>query len=109
MLFHASKIIWFFLQPSSFLVLLFALGFWVYWRGRPRLGIRILLITAVIYAAAGLSPLGNAMILGLEQQFSRPSMEELNDVAGIIVLGGSSTRSLPAHGTRSPSTKEPNA
>ncbi len=88
MFFYASKIIWFFLQPSSFLILLFALGFWIYWRGSPRLGIRILLITAMIYAVAGLSPLGNAMMLGLEQQFSRPSMEELNDVAGIVVLGG---------------------
>lgn len=88
MLFYASKIIWFFLQPSSFLILLFASGFWVYWRGRTRLGIRILLITALIYAIAGLSPLGNAMMLGLEQQFTRPPMEELNAVTGIIVLGG---------------------
>jgi uncharacterized SAM-binding protein YcdF (DUF218 family) len=42
----------------------------------------------MIYAIAGLSPLGNAMMLGLEQQYSRPLMEELNDVTGIIVLGG---------------------
>ena len=88
MLFYASKIIWFFLQPSSFLILLFASGFWAYRRGRTRIGIRILLITALIYGVAGLSPLGNAMMLGLEQQFTRPPMEELNAVTGIIVLGG---------------------
>ena len=88
MLFYASKIIWFFLQPSSFLILLFASGFWIYWRGSPRLGIRILAATVVVYIIAGLSPLANAMMLALEQQFSRPPVEELGDVTGIIVLGG---------------------
>ena len=88
MLFYASKIIWFFLQPSSFLILVFALGFWLYWRGRTRFGMRILLATVLIYTVAGLSPLANAMMLALEQQFSRPPMEELAEVTGIIVLGG---------------------
>jgi uncharacterized SAM-binding protein YcdF (DUF218 family) len=88
MLFYASKIIWFFVQPSGLLILLFALGFWAYWRGRTRLGIRILLATVLIYVVAGLSPFANGMMLALEQQYSRPRMEELADVTGIIVLGG---------------------
>jgi uncharacterized SAM-binding protein YcdF (DUF218 family) len=87
-LFYASKIIWYFLQPSSLLILLFALGFWLYWRGRTRLGMRVLLMTVLVYAVVGLSPLANAVMLGLEQQISRPAMDELTDVTGIIVLGG---------------------
>ena len=87
-MFYASKIVWFFLQPSVLLILLFALGFWLYRRGRTRFGMRILLATVLIYVVGGLSPLANAMMLVLEQQFSRPPMEELADVAGIIVLGG---------------------
>jgi uncharacterized SAM-binding protein YcdF (DUF218 family) len=86
--FYASKIIWFFLQPSCFLILLFASGFWLYWRGRTRLGIRVLLATVLLYVVAGLSPLANGMMLGLEQQFPRPAMEDLAEITGIIVLGG---------------------
>jgi uncharacterized SAM-binding protein YcdF (DUF218 family) len=88
MLFYASKIIWFFLQPSCLLILFFALGFWIYWRGRAHLGMRIILVGVLIYAVAGLSPLANGMMLVLEQQFSRPAMEDLTEVTGVIVLGG---------------------
>jgi uncharacterized SAM-binding protein YcdF (DUF218 family) len=88
MLFYASKILWFFFQPSCFLLLLFALGLWLYWRGRTRFGIRIVVAAVLLYAAGGLSPLPNAMMLALEQQYSRPAMEELTEVAGVIVLGG---------------------
>jgi uncharacterized SAM-binding protein YcdF (DUF218 family) len=88
MLFYASKILWFFFQPSCFLILLFALGLWLYWCGRTRLGMRIILATVLLYAAGGLSPLPNAAMLGLEQQYSRATIEDLTDVAGVIVLGG---------------------
>jgi uncharacterized SAM-binding protein YcdF (DUF218 family) len=88
MLFYASKILWFFFQPSCFLILLFALGLWLYWRGRTTLGIRIIAATVLLYAAGGLTPLPNALMLGLEQQYSRPAMEQLTDVTGVIVLGG---------------------
>lgn len=88
MLFHTSKIIWFALQPSCFLILLFLLGFWLYWRGRTRLGIRLLLATVLIYVVGGLSPLASTMMLALERHYSHPAMEDLADVTGIIVLGG---------------------
>jgi hypothetical protein len=95
MLFYASKIIWFFVQPSGLLILLFALGFWAYWRGRTRLGIRILLATVLIYVVAGLSPFANGMMLALEQQYSRPRMLRASSC-----WVGSSTRSSRARGTR---------
>ncbi|WP_088348255.1 MULTISPECIES: YdcF family protein [Rhodomicrobium] len=88
MFFYASKVIWYFLQPSTFLILLFALGFVLYWRGRTRAGIRVLLATVLIYAVAGLSPLANAMMYGLERIYTRPGMDALDRVDGIIVLGG---------------------
>jgi uncharacterized SAM-binding protein YcdF (DUF218 family) len=87
-MFYASKIIWFFLQPSVVLILLFMLGFWLYRRGRTRAGMRVLVATVLIYVVGGLSPLANAIILTLEQQISRPPMGELGDVTGIMVLGG---------------------
>jgi uncharacterized SAM-binding protein YcdF (DUF218 family) len=88
MLFYASKIIWFVLQPSSCLILLFGLGFLLYWRGRRKTGIRMLFAAFLIYVVAGLSPLANALMLGLEQQHSRVSADELPGIAGLIVLGG---------------------
>jgi uncharacterized SAM-binding protein YcdF (DUF218 family) len=88
MFFYASKVIGFFLQPSTLLILLFLLGFGLYWRGRRRAGIRVLAGTALIYAVAGLSPFSNAMMLGLEQHYSRPDEASLGRVDGIIILGG---------------------
>ena len=88
MLFYASKIIWFFFQPSCVLILLFGTGFWLYWRGRIWLGIRFIGVAALIYAIGGLSPLANAMIFALERQYSHPPMQDLPGIDGIIVLGG---------------------
>lgn len=88
MFFYASKVIGFFLQPSTLLIVFFALGFGLYWRGKTRAGMHVLLGTALIYAVAGLSPFSNAMMLGLEQHYSRPDDANLGRVDGLIILGG---------------------
>jgi uncharacterized SAM-binding protein YcdF (DUF218 family) len=88
MFFYASKVIGFFLQPSTALMLLFAIGFSLYWLGRTRWGMRVLAATVTIYVVAGLSPLSNAMMLGLEQHVTRPGAASLDRVDGIIILGG---------------------
>ena len=88
MFFYASKISGFFLQPSTALILLFALGFALYWRGRRRAGMRVLLATVAIYIIAGLSPLANGMMFALEQRHARPEASQIDRVDGIIVLGG---------------------
>jgi uncharacterized SAM-binding protein YcdF (DUF218 family) len=88
MFFYVSKILWFFLQPSTLLVLVFALGFAVYWFGRRKTGFRIVLAGALIYALIGLTPLANALMFALERQYSRPDESGLGQVDGIIVLGG---------------------
>lgn len=88
MFFYLSKILWFFLQPSSLILALFVAGLLLVWRGRVKLGYRLLLAGAVSYGIAGLSPLGNALILPLEERFPRAELSTNAPPAGIIVLGG---------------------
>lgn len=88
MVFPASKILWFLLQPSSLMVgavIVGALLARTAWRRLARVllwsGIAALLV-------CGLSPLGDALIRPLEQRFPRADAERGAPVAGIIVLGG---------------------
>lgn len=88
MFFYFAKIAWFFLQPSSLLIVLFAAGFYLYWRGRKQTGLRIVAAAALIYAVGGLLPLGNALILPLEQAYANASKQNVESPQGLIVLGG---------------------
>ena len=88
MFFYASKIIWFFIQPSTLLLLLFLFGLFLYFRGRTKSGIRILTAAVAIYAVVGLSPLANTLLLSLESRYAKPNIEDVSNIDGIIVLGG---------------------
>jgi uncharacterized SAM-binding protein YcdF (DUF218 family) len=88
MFFYASKIVWFVIQPSTLLLLLFVLGLLLYRIGRTRAGIRVLVAAVAIYAIGGLSPLATAMMLSLEEPYSAPSVKDIKRLDGIIVLGG---------------------
>jgi uncharacterized SAM-binding protein YcdF (DUF218 family) len=88
MFFYASKLIGYVIQPSTALMLLFAFGFSLYWRGRAKAGMRVLAASIAIYIVASISPLPNAIMLGLEQHYSRPTAASLDRVDGIIILGG---------------------
>jgi uncharacterized SAM-binding protein YcdF (DUF218 family) len=88
MSFYALKIGWSILQPSSFLILLFAAGFLLIWRGASRAGVRLLFGSALLYAVLGLSPIGNWLLLPLEQRHQREIPPPGQPPAGIIVLGG---------------------
>lgn len=88
-MFHtAAKILFFFAQPSSLAVLLIAAGFMLYRfrlstaRWPIALGFSWLVI-------AGFLPLGNALVLPLEQRFEQrqPKLPD-SPLAGVIVLGG---------------------
>jgi uncharacterized SAM-binding protein YcdF (DUF218 family) len=87
MFFYLSKIVWFFLQPSSLMLVLFAIGTVLHWRGRTRGGGRAFVATAVIYAIGGLSPLGNILIVPLEQACVGDG-KAIEPPQGIVVLGG---------------------
>ncbi|MEL7047734.1 MAG: YdcF family protein [Pseudomonadota bacterium] len=91
MFFHLSKIIWFLIRPSNFLILILVLG-WGMMAASRRLrktGIILsgLAITALLLA--GFSPVANVLLATLENRFPARSIADLpSDIDGIILLGG---------------------
>jgi uncharacterized SAM-binding protein YcdF (DUF218 family) len=90
MLFTLSKVLTILLQPSSLAVLAIAAGIWLLTRGaRRRLGAKLAIGGLAYLVVVGIVPIGNALILPLEQRFAgveRPKAEDRID--GIIILGG---------------------
>jgi len=88
MFFWTSKIVWFFFQPSTFLVMLGCLGLILTltrlrWWGRG-----LVVCSLVGLLVAGLSPLGQILLLPLEERFPVPAADAPAP-DGIIILGGS--------------------
>ncbi len=92
MLFYIAKVLTFLLQPSTLIALLIGYGSILIWTGWARWGRRFVTFGAVLLLLAGLSPLGNALILPLENRFARPDLETLPPPAGFIILGGAEDR-----------------
>ena len=69
MFFYLAKAVWFLLQPSTLIALLIGYGAILIWTGWARWGRRFVSIGAILLLLAGLSPLGNALILPLEDRF----------------------------------------
>ncbi len=88
MFFYIAKIIWFVAQPSSLLLLLLLAGTVMLWSRYARAGRRIVLAAALLLLAAGLSPLGHAVMLPLEERFPPADLSAGRAPDGIIVLGG---------------------
>jgi uncharacterized SAM-binding protein YcdF (DUF218 family) len=89
LLFVASKVLFFFVQPSTIAVLLVAGGL-VLARRNPaqRRGWAAAWAGIGLMILCGLTPLANLVLLPLETRFARPSLENLGPVNGMIVLGG---------------------
>lgn len=88
MFFSASKILWFFLTPSNLILLALLLGALLLWTRAWPLGRKLILVALIFLILAGLSPLGNLLLLPLENRF--PQWEPSSrSPAGIIVLGDS--------------------
>ena len=85
MFYLVSKIAWFFVTPSNLLTTLTIAGLVLMWLGRVTIGFRLAAGASGALLIAGLSPLGNALILPLESRFAAASPQA---VTGIIVLGG---------------------
>lgn len=89
MMFYVSKSVWFVLQPSGFLLLVLLCGSVLLWSRWHRLARRLILVAAIVFLAAGVSPLGYAVLLPLEERFARPQPDASpGAVTGIVVLGG---------------------
>lgn len=87
MFFTLSKILGFFATPSNLLISIGVLGLVLLCTRFTRLASWLIVTSLVLLAIAGLSPLGNALILPLEQRF--PPWEPSRGVPdGIVLLGG---------------------
>jgi uncharacterized SAM-binding protein YcdF (DUF218 family) len=87
MFFPFSKILGFFALPSNLLIALGLLGALMLATRFARAGRRLVVFSVLSIAIVGLSPLGNILILPLEQRF--PPWNEARGVPdGIVVLGG---------------------
>src|ERR671926_107207 len=92
MSFYISKLLWFLLQPSCLIAFLLLAGtamVWTYW---ARWGRRLVALAALLLLVAGLSPLGNALVLPLEDRFQRTDLDAAPAPTGFILLGGAETR-----------------
>jgi uncharacterized SAM-binding protein YcdF (DUF218 family) len=87
MFFVLAKILGFFALPSNVLITLGVLGIVLMTTRYARAGRRLAATALILLAIAGLSPLGNALILPLEERF--PLWDTSRGVpTGIISLGG---------------------
>jgi uncharacterized SAM-binding protein YcdF (DUF218 family) len=87
MFFYFAKILGFFAIPSN-LIILIGIGGALLLRSRfQRAGWRLMTGSLIVLAVMGLSPLGNVLIIPLEDRF--PRWDETRGVPdGIVVLGG---------------------
>jgi uncharacterized SAM-binding protein YcdF (DUF218 family) len=92
MFYYLAKILGFLLQPSTLIALLIGYGAILIWTGWARWGRRFVSIGAILLLLAGLSPLGNALIVPLEDRFPRADLDRPPPPAGLIVLGGAEDR-----------------
>src|SRR5256714_5121392 len=98
MFFLLAKILGFFALPSNILISLGLLGIILMATRFARAGRRLAVTALILIAIAGLSPLGNALILPLEDRFP-PWDAARGAPAGIISLGGAfDTVVSPARG-----------
>ena len=80
------------LAPSTLIALLSGYGAILIWTGWARWGRRFVSIGAILLLVVGLSPLGNALILPLEDRFPRADLDRPPAPAGLIILGGAENR-----------------
>jgi len=90
MFFILSKVLGFFASPSNLMIALGLLGVLLLPTRLSRAGRRLMVASLVALAVLGLSPLGNALIIPLEQRF--PPWDDTRGAPdGIVVLGGAIT------------------
>ena len=86
MFFIVAKLVWFVLQPSNLIAVLFVVGLATAMLGFRHCGFGIVSFAAIAYLVCGLTPLNALLLLPLEERF--PPAEIDGPITGIIVLGG---------------------
>lgn len=86
MIFYLSKILWVLVQPSNVLLLMACTGAGLLFTPRARLGKLLIAPVLGLFIIISFLPVGDWLILQLEQRFPVPS--ELGKVDGIILLSG---------------------
>ncbi len=90
MFFYVSKILGFFAVPSNFIMVVGIVGALLLRTRFERMGWRLAIGSLIVLAVVGLSPVGNALILPLEQRF--PAWDAARGAPdGIMILGGAVT------------------
>src|SRR5687768_5877567 len=90
MFFYASKVLGFFANPSNLVILVGIIGALLLRTRFGRTGWTLVVGSLVLLAILGLSPVGNALIVPLEQRF--PAYDHGAAAPnGIVVLGGAIT------------------
>jgi uncharacterized SAM-binding protein YcdF (DUF218 family) len=87
MFFALSKILGFFAIPSNLIALVGLAGIVLLAAKRRRSAVSLLVMSVLLLAIAGFSPLANVLLLGLSERFP-PWQGGGRDPDGVIVLGG---------------------
>jgi uncharacterized SAM-binding protein YcdF (DUF218 family) len=87
-MFYVSKIVWAVFQPSSIIAMVLFAGAVLTVVGRRWSGLRLLLGGAALHLVCGFSPLANWLLIPLENRVPSSAGQDIEDAAGIIVLGG---------------------
>jgi uncharacterized SAM-binding protein YcdF (DUF218 family) len=95
MLFVISKVLGFFATPSNLVIAIGILGLLLLPTRFARAGRWLAFVSLIVLAIIGLSPVGNALILPLEQRFP-PWNAADGAPTGIIVLGGAVSPDISA-------------
>jgi uncharacterized SAM-binding protein YcdF (DUF218 family) len=95
MFFPLSKILGFFAIPSNLVIVLGLFGVLLLATRLARIGRHLTIASLIALAVIGFSPLGNALIIPLEQRFP-PWDETRGPPDGIVVLGGAITPDVSA-------------
>ena len=85
---YLSRFVFFLLQPSHLVLLMIAAGVLaLFWRRTWKIGRTTAACGLAMLLVLGFTPFGHAVLLPLEQRFSKPAAPPQN-VVGIIILGG---------------------
>ncbi len=92
--FIASKVIWGLLRPEAWIVLGTGLTLLALWRGWRRVAGWAATFSFGFIVLVAVVPVGDVLLLPLEERY--PSSPQINNITGIIVLGGGEEAGLSA-------------